>query len=222
MPDSSSTPKVTEDACDLVGMRYEDQIFRFTTNGTCYKIIRKWTVIDWCQRDENNEPASWSHEQEIKVVDRIAPEITVPVSPVVFQTLSCFSDDVTLSATAKDCTPAAEIKWSYTIRENGQVIGSGNSSTVTDEFEVGKYSITFQAEDRCGNLSEKSYNFEVKTIKSPTAVCKQGLAAPLVLMDTDGNGTGDTPMTMLNASFFDNKSSHVCGYDIQLSFKRCQ
>ena len=218
LPDSSSTPKVTEDACDLVGMRYEDQIFRFTTNGTCYKIIRKWTVIDWCQRDENNEPATWSHEQEIKVVDRIAPEITVPVSPVVFQTLSCFSDDVTLSATAKDCTPAAEIKWSYTIRENGQVIGSGNSSTVTDEFEVGKYSITFQAEDRCGNLSEKSYNFEVKTIKSPTAVCKQGLAAPLVLMDTDGNGTGDTPMTMLNASFFDNKSSHVCGYDIQLSF----
>ncbi|MFN8338504.1 MAG: hypothetical protein U0T36_05740 [Saprospiraceae bacterium] len=54
----------------LVGSRYEeDLIFPFTTNGACYKIIRKWTVIDWCQVDENGDNLTWTHEQEIKVMD---------------------------------------------------------------------------------------------------------------------------------------------------------
>ena len=218
LPDSSSTPKFTEDACDLVGSRYEDLIFPFTTNGACYKIIRKWTVIDWCQVDENGDNLTWTHEQEIKVMDNNPPVITVPVATVVFETLNCFSDEVTLSASAVDCTPAEEIKWTYVIYQDGEIISSGQASTVTDEFEVGEYSITFTAEDRCGNVSEKSYSFTVVTTKAPTAICKNGLASSLVLMDTDNNGSGDTPMVMLAPKFFDNKSNHPCGYDIKLSF----
>lgn len=218
LPDSSSVPVFTEDACDLVGTRYEDLVFPFTTNGACYKIIRTWTVIDWCQTGEDGNNLTWTHEQEIKVMDNNKPVITVPVSPVIFETLSCFSDEITLSASAVDCTPSSELKWAYEIYQDNEIISSGNASSVTDEFEVGSYTISFVVEDRCGNVAKASYDFVVETTKAPTAICKNGLAAPLVLMDTDGNGTGDTPMVMLTPSFFDNKSNHPCGYNFELSF----
>lgn len=219
LPDSSRMPVFTEDACDLVGMRYEDQVFPFTTNGACYKIIRRWFVIDWCQTDDNNEPKTWIHEQEIKVVDNNRPTLILPVTKVVFETLNCSSEEVTLSATAIDCTPSAELKWYYEIFEGTTKIASGNTRLVRDEFELGDYRIYYRVEDRCGNVSDGSYEFSVESVKAPTAICKQGLAAPLVLMDTDGNGSGDTPLLMLAPEYFDNKSSHSCpGVSVDLSF----
>jgi hypothetical protein len=215
LPDSSSVPRFTEDACDLVGMKYEDKVFPFTTNGACYKIIRTWTVIDWCQKDDEGRNLTWTYEQEIKVIDNVRPTLTVPTTTQVFNTSNCTSYDVTLSASATDCTPANELKWTYRILQNGAVIGSGNTRTVTDEFEVGEYRIEFTVEDRCGNVNSGGYNFSVRTTKSATAVCKKGLSAPLVPM-----GTPPTLMAMIPVEFFDNKSYHACGYTFQLSYSR--
>ncbi len=218
LPDSSAFPIFTEDACDLVGMRHDDLIFPFTTNGACYKIIRTWTVIDWCQKKRDGTNPTWTHEQEIKVIDNVAPVLTVSDTTVIFKTLACSTGLVTLSASATDCTPAADLRWNYTITQGAIVVAKGTTNAVVDSFKVGEYNIAFTVEDRCGNLSAGSYDFEVVTLKAPTATCHFGLSAPLVLMDTDGNGTGDTPMLMLTPEFFNNKSSHSCGYDLRLSF----
>ncbi len=218
LPDSSSFPIFTEDACDLVGMRHEDVVYPFTTNGACYKIIRTWTIIDWCQKNSDGTNVTWTYEQEIKVVDNDAPTLTVSDTTVIFETLACSTGLVTLSASAVDCTPAADLVWNYTITQGANIVASGNTPTVVDSFEVGLYTISYTVEDRCGNLSAGAYDFEVVTLKAPTATCHFGLSAPLVLMDTDGNGTGDTPMLMLTPEFFNNKSSHTCGYDLSLSF----
>lgn len=220
LPDSSSFPKFTEDACDLVGMKYDDQVFRFTTNGACYKIIRTWSIIDWCQVDRNGDNLKWTFEQEIKVMDNNAPVLSIPLSTVVIKSAKCSSGNVTLSASAVDCTPAADLRWSYIITQGNQVIAEGDTNVVIDEFDLGTYNIHFEVEDKCGNISEGSYNFRVETTKAPNVVCKQGLAAPLILMDADNNGTGDTPLVVLSPSFFDNKSDHACGYDIRLSFSQ--
>ncbi|HLO52810.1 MAG TPA: HYR domain-containing protein [Saprospiraceae bacterium] len=218
LPDSSSFPIFTEDACDLVGMRHDDVVFPFTTNGACYKIIRTWTVIDWCQKNSDGTNVTWTYEQEIKVVDNVAPVLTVSDTTVIFETLACSTGLVTLSASALDCTPAVDLVWNYTITQGANVVATGNTRTVVDSFEVGEYTISFTVEDRCGNLSADAFDFEVVTLKAPTATCHFGLSAPLVLMDTDGNGSGDTPMLMLTPEFFNNKSSHTCGYDLSLSF----
>lgn len=134
-------------------------------------------------KDLDGNHFTWTYEQEIKVMDNNAPVITVPTSPVVFETLSCYSDEITLSASAVDCTPDSVLVWQYSIYQDGDIITQGKGKSVTDEFEVGEYSITFRVEDRCGNVSQASYDFVVETTKSPTAVCKKGLAAPLVLMN---------------------------------------
>ncbi|MEP7268932.1 MAG: SdrD B-like domain-containing protein [Saprospiraceae bacterium] len=47
--DTSHTgkPTIWDDECEQVGVRYEDEIST-VTDGACYKIIRTWTLIDWC------------------------------------------------------------------------------------------------------------------------------------------------------------------------------
>jgi hypothetical protein len=214
-PAITGRPTFTEDACDLVGMRHEDAVYPFTTNGACYKIIRTWTIIDWCQKDQDGNHLTWTYEQEIKVMDNDAPVITVPSSPVVFETLSCYSDEITLGATAVDCTPASELRWNYIITQGAIEVGSGTTNIVVDSFEVGAYTISFTVEDRCGNQTTASYNFIVETTKAPTAICKKGLAAPLVLMNV---GNGSQLMAMIPVEFFDNKSYHTCKYSFELSY----
>ena len=49
-PDITGWPTFANTSCANVAATKEDQVFTFT-DGACVKIIRKWTVIDWCQFD---------------------------------------------------------------------------------------------------------------------------------------------------------------------------
>ncbi|MBK8516452.1 MAG: HYR domain-containing protein [Saprospiraceae bacterium] len=213
----TGAPRFNEDACDMVGLRYDDQIFSFTTGGACFKIIRTWTVLDWCQRNTDNTIKTWSFEQEIKVMDTIKPILNILVSST-FESLDCKTGDVTLSATATDCTPAQDLIWSWVIKKGLTIDSSGTGNSVSDEFPLGDYTITWTVTDRCGNSTSGTQNFSIITKKAPTATCKQGLAAPLVLMDTNNDGIGDTYMASLKPMFFDNKSGHACDIPVKLSF----
>ncbi|MEZ4910429.1 MAG: HYR domain-containing protein [Saprospiraceae bacterium] len=217
LPVASAYPTYDEGTCDLIGHRYEDEVFPFTTNGACYKIIRTWTIIDWCQTDTYGNVKKWTYEQEIKVMDNTAPVIAPQADyyECSFDP-ACEGGYIDVAATATDCTPSSELKWSYIITQDGDFYASGNQSSASGTYPIGIYHIVFTAEDRCGNQSELEFNFEVRNCKSPVAVCKKGLAVSLVLMDTD---EGRIPMAMLSPEFFDNKSEHPCdNYDVSLSF----
>ena len=219
-PSITGEPVFTEDACDLVGMRYEDAVYPFTTNGACYKIIRTWTVIDWCQTDKDGNHLTWSHDQEIKVMDNVIPTITSSTTPKLELTYDgeCQDGQIVLTASATDCTPANELRWSWVVTRGGITFRTGVSSVASGTYPIGVYKIEFTVEDKCGNQAKTGYDFEIRNAKAPTAICKQGLSASLGLMDSDGNGIGDTIMTILKPGYFDNKSSHVCGYPLKLSF----
>jgi len=216
-PDVTGRPTFTEGVCDMIGMRHDDEVFSFTTNGACFKVIRTWTVLDWCQRNTDNTVKTWKWEQEIKVMDTIKPILNLPPS-VTFETLRCGSDTIMVGATATDCTPAADLKWSWVVKRGNITVKSGTGNTIRDSFDLGEYTVNWIVEDRCGNASDGSSFFRVITKKAPSVTCIQGLAAPVVLMDTTGDGIGDSYMAMLRPSFFDNKSTHVCNVPIRLSF----
>jgi hypothetical protein len=76
-------PEVFDDACSLIGVAYEDTRFDFV-DGACFKILRKWSVIDWCQYDPLTGEGIWHYIQVIKVHDDEGPEfLNCPVGPVV-------------------------------------------------------------------------------------------------------------------------------------------
>jgi len=46
----TTEPTWTDPACGLVGKTFEDQVVNFG-GGVCFKILRRWAVIDWCTYD---------------------------------------------------------------------------------------------------------------------------------------------------------------------------
>jgi hypothetical protein len=75
-------PIIYDDNCSLIGVIYEDTRFDFV-DGACYKILREWTVIDWCQYETNTGAGIWYYTQVIKVIDSDGPEFfDCPEGPI--------------------------------------------------------------------------------------------------------------------------------------------
>jgi hypothetical protein len=64
-------------------------------DGACFKILRRWTVIDWCQYDPLTGEGLWEYVQVIKVHDEDGPEFVAPCETV---TLCVADTGVTLPA----------------------------------------------------------------------------------------------------------------------------
>ena len=80
---NTGEPQIFSDACSLIGVTYEDTRFEIS-DGACYKILREWKVIDWCQYNPATGYGLWSYTQVIKVHDEDAAEfVACPQSPVV-------------------------------------------------------------------------------------------------------------------------------------------
>lgn len=232
-PDVTGFPSFTEGACDLVGANWTDQVFPFNNaNGdACFKIIRTWKVIDWCQFTTINGGTTypeWTHVQIIKVNDPVAPVITSSCERVSVCTFDaqCAVGFIELSATATDeCT--IDLDWSYQIDANNDgtfdagLFGSGVGSTAiaSGNYPVGSHRILWSFSDKCGNVTSCEQLFDVVNCKAPTPYCLNGLAITLMPVDEDNDGEVDGGMVELWAEDFDAGSSHPCGYEVFLSFE---
>jgi hypothetical protein len=235
-PEVTGFPLISEDQCDLVGVNFSDQIFPFNTSGSgidenvCFKIIRTWTILDWCQADHpNNQDADptndvvfeWVCTQVIKVNNAVAPVITsscAPKSTCSFDQ-ACSNGFIELTATATDdCT--AELDWwadidlnnTGSFDEDYATSGTGNFANASGEYPIGTHTIFWSFKDQCGNVATCSQEFSIVSCKAPTCYLINGLATDLMpTSDTTG-------MIEIWANDFDNGSFHSCGYDIALSF----
>lgn len=48
-----------DDLCALISIEYTDEIFTIEPDA-CFKVLRHWTVIDWCQYDPSIDPVKGS------------------------------------------------------------------------------------------------------------------------------------------------------------------
>ena len=88
---NTGEPTIFDDACSLIGVTYEDQRFDFV-DGACFKILRTWAVIDWCQYRSDGEGGYyglWHYTQVIKVHDQDGPEFVAPCETVTL----CVADE---------------------------------------------------------------------------------------------------------------------------------
>lgn len=223
LPAPYDYPTFTEDACDMIGVTYDDQIVTNTPDGGgCFKIIRTWYVSDWCQDIDNKFPV-WTHDQIIEVSNDIAPTIDSGTE----DTMICVYDGdcgpgfIELAVTGSDdCVDSTDLIWKYEIDyfSDDTIDSVGNASSLSGEFAVGVHTITWILTDGCGNIDSEEQVFEIRNCKSPTPYCYDGLSAALTAMDTSGNGTIDAEMLILTPDYIDVGSFHACGYDVLLSF----
>ncbi|MDX1684926.1 MAG: SdrD B-like domain-containing protein, partial [Saprospiraceae bacterium] len=228
LPDPYGYPRVEEDICDLVGITFTDHTFPFVDNTeACYKILRKWKIINWCRFD-SSEYDTWTYEQVIKVQNETAPVITSSCDKIE----KCIYDDcefgfIELFATATDdCTDESELRWEYHVDLDSDGItdysdeGFGPRIDIAREFRLGEHNVRFVFEDQCGNKTVCTQFFDLINCKAPSAYCKNGIVVDLIPMDLDGDGECDTEMVEIWARDLDANSFHPCDYPLTYSIGR--
>lgn len=213
LPAGKQRPEIVNDECALVEFTYDDLVFQYVDN-YCYKIIRTWKLIDWCQFDAADpfNKGYWEHHQLIMVNDLTPPQFLTGCNNVTtgqVNDLDC-SASLTLSATASDnCTATNKLSWRYEIDLDGNnsVDRTGTSNSVTNNFPYGTHKIKWFVTDECGNVSSCTASFTLFDRKAPTPVCYDGLVT--VPMETTGTVT-------INA-----KSFNICSGCDNGSFDNC-
>ena len=202
----TGVPIINDPGCSLIGLNFDDEVFYFVP-GVCFKVVRTWKVIDWCQQI-NGIYTTWTWQQTIKVVDNTPPNISVPELEIYVDNYNenCGPVNVSLPETSvNDCTPAEDIVLSYFIDEHsdGDYDQGGSGDDPTVSLPNGTHTVVIQADDQCGNTNSISYLVIVRDKKAPAPVVLNGVAVELMNM---GNGDGMIEIfaNTLNASSTDN------------------
>ncbi len=213
-------PRIFEDACDLVGVSYEDTNLPITPPG-CVKLLRKWIVVDWCQPDNSFDLGyvTWTYLQEIKVLESDPPSMIGPCDDV---TICGFEPDcepipVTLEILGTDdCTADEDLEYYYKIdaffdpldpasptfdfnSDFNPLANTGNADNQANgSYPIGTHLIYWKVEDGCGNITTCEYTFTVEDCKAPTPIAKN-LTVPVM----PNNG-----MVCLQITSFENGDSY--------------
>jgi len=228
-----------EDNCDLLGVQYEDQVFYVgnperncagedNEGDFCYKILRNWTIINWCNLN-NSTPGVFEDRVELEpqifyVKDDTGPEL---VSNPNFDhddkekfcsfDPSCGPTMVVIRRRGRvlpgSCSTVADLEWYYCLEdENGDFVMGGDQTgrdlVIEKELPIGTYNLEYALYDKCGNVINFVTTIVVEYCKAPTAYCLNGLA---VSLNEHGN-------VELWASDFAKDVSNACIEDVALSF----
>ncbi len=146
----------------------------------CYKILRTWTVIDWCTFNPNDTAAGgyWSHVQTIDLVNVVAPTFTNcpdSLSEDIITNTCQATVPLAMMAT-DDCTPDDQLTYTYTIdlNDDGGVDLDGTTNDATAAYPIGTHRARFTVSDDCGNTTACNFLFTVRDARSPVAVCNTG------------------------------------------------
>lgn len=224
-----------DDDCRLVGIAHEDKVFKIVDGEEgCYKILRTWYFADWCGIGGIPVGKRWWEDyslvldscvQKIIVIDKTPPVCTITGPVIDGDTIGMggCSYDLRLKVRAEDLCGLTHFNWelkNVTGSVKPQDQGQGRLSGNEEEFEIliqgllpGSYHLRLHLEDECNNESYCEYNFSIKAVKKPSAVCYSSLTARLTPWDRDQDGEIDTAHAVIWASEFDRSSAPTCGDD---------
>lgn len=183
-PAVTGEPQIFEDQCDLVAVTYEDLILPITPPA-CLKVLRTWTIVDWCQYNGNPSAGFWEYTQTIKVLNSDDPTILTDCNDKAFCSYdeNCVEGPADLVLEANDdCTDSLDLKYNYWIDLNndGSDDITGLTNDASDIYPLGTHNIRWNVEDGCGNVSICEYLFIIADCKAPTPNLLNGIAVDLM------------------------------------------
>lgn len=206
LPDGFNEPQILGEHCGVIALNHEDQIFD-VAQPACFKVLRTWTVIDWCRYDPDNPNGEGKFKsiQIIKVQDHVAPVITCPADVTVGVSNDCEKGEVELGlATGDDCSPGVLIT-------NNSPFATNHGANASGTYPLGTTIVTYSASDRCGNVSSCEVSVTVSDDEPPQPLCIVGLSASIY----EENGS---LMARLDATAFDAGSRDNCTPPNQLKY----
>ena len=188
-------------ACDLM-VNYSD--VKVNTCGSGYKVIRTWSILDWCTGK------SGTKVQVIKVEDITAPKFTLASLPALSLSTSasnCFVNSIISYPAATD-NCSSVLGYALKVKNALGTTVYNTTGTTISGLGIGTYTITYTAKDECGNQVSIDQALTVADNIPPVAVCRQDTKVSLTL---DGTAT-------VAAASFDEGSNDNCCFDAN-SFK---
>ena len=177
LPGPFNAPVISGDECKMLAIGHDDQILS-VNDEVCTKILRTWTIIDWCVFVPNSGDSTGFYQgtQIIKIEDNTPPEFRCP-------------DDFTfdISAPGPDTLVLPEVTFDECLKEETRFIVSGDlgPGLVHPDVQVGVYDVTYTLIDICGNTSSCTFTVTVtdpsNTVDNfPIARCIQGLTISIM------------------------------------------
>lgn len=197
--------------CSNVGTSYNDVPYDFGPD--CRKIIREWSVIDWCTYNPGQPGGIWRYSQVFKVSNGGVPPVLNCPKDLTINPTRCDSAAVTIPFATASGFPCSQ---NYVIKNL-----SPHADTCTYDasgvYPLGESLIYYELEYGCGEKLSCRTKLHVNKIIAPVPYCLATLNVALMAADTDGNGTVDDGMVELWAKDLDVGSYHPC-YDTPLTF----
>ncbi|MEP7196438.1 MAG: HYR domain-containing protein [Saprospiraceae bacterium] len=194
--------------CFNFAVTCEDVVFNLATPGCdagpvgCYKILRKWTVVEWCTSTIGG------HNQIIKVADPEGPEVLYPDSSRVnMESYSCFGRwEVPPAWIVDNCS--TEIHYSVEV-EDGTVLGNETSGYVVVNMPEGIQIGYIVATDCCGNITKKRVVLNVIDRVPPQAICRTSTVVGINGNQSPGENIAKVCAESFDEGSYDNCAPHV-------------
>ncbi len=172
-------PILPDSLCSMMTPSYKDQVFYKIGSQICTKILRKWTLIDWCGYEANsdNQLITWTYVQTIKLVDTEAPEIFV-------------TQDTVILNVSNECDTARfdfSLLEYYALDCDQKLSEDALDHTAKEYYTLGEHEIIITASDKCGNRKQDTVIVLVEDNKAPSILCLTGLTT--VIQDMGKRGT---------------------------------
>lgn len=217
----NTNPSWVSGPCDIIGVSKFDQIFGTDTK-SCYKILRSFTVINWCTHVPGTTIGMWTHTQVIKIDDPSRPVIKNCNQVTLGTDVGCQAT-FQLSNSATDLSPCGQQKlmwkaevdlWAdgsveYTFAHNHpdylfrlDTVASGQSVTFRLPYPVirGYHNVKWTVHDQCGNAAVCVQKVYVRDDKKPTPYIHEILSASFEGKDHPLK----VPARLFNIGSFDN------------------
>ena len=211
LPEEYARPSFDYVSCSMVGTSYKDQVFQFGPD--CKKVLRTWTVLDWCNYyPGSNNQGIWTYTQTIKVSNDGEPRMQCPQDVEVIPQ-NCEGAYVSLEDVITDAVPC---NGNYEIINNS-TYADAQAANASGFYPIGSTDIIYSMEYACGEETYCYQNIRVLE-KNPVPYCLSELNVALMPLDTDSDGLVDDGMVELWAKDLDFASYHPCYPNEQLTF----
>ncbi|MBK9727825.1 MAG: hypothetical protein IPO86_06885 [Saprospiraceae bacterium] len=208
-PDQTGYPIYVNTNCAQVAANWDDTKLT-VLDSTCYKILRKWVVIDWCQYDRIKLTGIWEYTQVIAVKSSEPPTLET-CGEVDFcdqnafynpNTKQCLGTYNLKGSGYDDCTDPQDLIWKHRldVDNDGSFDPPILGDVATGVLPIGTHRLRWILTDQCGNSSTCDQVFKIRDCKKPTPYCINGVVT--VIMPSTGAIT--VWARDLNLNSFDN------------------
>lgn len=179
-----------------VGADYTD-IARIDVCDNSYKIVRQWTLVDWCdvgdQDQLNNDPLN-NFRQVLKIGDFNPPRVECPEGSLDFVT-GPFDCTASISLPAPQVSDDCPNGWTVQVQilttkstpvydlygnllyneEEEELLAEGAVGTYANDIPVGTHILRYIVADDCGNQTVKDCTITVRDEVNPVPICNEDL-----------------------------------------------